>query len=174
RDFAIALTVSRVAKLKDGIRAHSRVMDELGRTVATTSDDATKVFAKDLRLFIRKRILDDAGRVSVDPPEISKLAKLANLGDDEAASIYANITKNADAFPEVASTASRIQSGAGYGASLAAAYIGTGADVIDKSLGQSDAISAAHEQFGTPDKPFSEGYNDWKANTWKPPVDTHW
>ncbi|MGP3951663.1 putative T7SS-secreted protein [Streptomyces sp. 7N604] len=169
-----AAALSRVAKLKDGIRAHSRVMDELGRTIATTSDDATKVFAKELRHFIRKKILDDAGRVSMDPPQISKLAKVANLGDDEAAGLYANIAKNSDAFPDAASAATRLTAGGGYGLSLGAAYVGTGADVIDKTFGQSDAIAAAHEEFGTPDKPFSETYNDWKGNTWKPPVDTHW
>lgn len=168
-----AAAVSRVSKLKAGIRAHSRVMDELGRTIATTSDDATKVFARELRTFMRKKLLDDAGRVSVDQ-QVSKLAKAANLGDDEAANIYANITKNASAFPEAVSSAARVGAGAGYGLSLAGAYIGTGADFIDKALGQSDAIAAAHEEFGTPDKPFSETYNDWKANTWMPPVDTHW
>ncbi|AVH55829.1 MULTISPECIES: DUF308 domain-containing protein [Streptomyces] len=168
-----AAAVSRVGKLKDGIRAHSRVMDELGRTIATTSDDATRAFSRELRTFIRKKILDDAGRISTDP-QLSKLAKAANLGDDEAASLYANIAKNGAAFPDAVSSASRIGANAGYGLSLAGAYIGTGADLIDKTFGQSDAIAAAHEKFGTPDKPFSETYNDWKANTWKPPVDTHW
>lgn len=148
-------------------------MDELGRTIATTSDDATRAFSRELRTFMRKKLLDDAGRVSVDQ-QVSKLAKAANLGDDEAANIYANITKNASAFPEAVSSAARVGAGAGYGLSLAGAYIGTGADFIDKALGQSDAIAAAHEEFGTPDKPFSETYNDWKANTWMPPVDTHW
>ncbi|WAU79084.1 hypothetical protein O1Q96_04540 [Streptomyces sp. Qhu-G9] len=169
-----AAALSRVGKLKDGIRAHSRVMDDLGRLAATTSDDATKVFAKEMRLFIRKKILDDAGRVSMDSPELSKLAKAAHLGDDEAAGLYANIAKNGEAFPEAVSTVARVGSNAGYGLSLAGAYVGTTADVIDKSLGQSDAIAAAHDAWGTADKPFSETYNDWKANTWLPPVDTHW
>ncbi|MFD3925944.1 putative T7SS-secreted protein [Streptomyces sp. NPDC058614] len=160
-----AAAVSRVGKLKDGIRANSRIMDELGRTIATTSDDATKAFSRELRTFMRKKILDDAGRVSVDPPQISNLAKAANLGDDEAASLYANIAKNGSAFPEAVSSATRIGAGAGYGLSLAGTYIGTGTDLIDKTFGQSDAI---------PVKPFSETYNDWKANTWMPPVDTHW
>ncbi|WP_434594711.1 putative T7SS-secreted protein [Streptomyces sp. A5-4] len=169
-----AAALSRVAKLKGGISSHSRVMNELGRTLASASDDATKLYARELRLFIRKKILDDAGRVSVDAPRISNLAKIANLGDDEAASLLANISKNAEAFPDAISTAARITSGAGYGTSVAAAYIGTGADVIDKTFGQSDAFAGAHEKFGIPDKPFNQTYNDWKANTWKPPVDTHW
>ncbi|MGA6218748.1 putative T7SS-secreted protein [Streptomyces umbrinus] len=169
-----AAAVSRVAKLKDGIRAHSRFMDELGRVIATTSDDGMKVFAKEMRLFVRKKILNDAGRVSMDPGELSTLAKAIHMGDGEVAGLYANITRNAEAFPEAVSTATRVGSNAGYGLSLAGAYIGTGADVIDKSLGQSDAIAAAHKAWGTPDKPFSETYNDGKANTWLPAVDTHW
>ncbi|MFE6481920.1 putative T7SS-secreted protein [Streptomyces sp. NPDC057757] len=169
-----AAAVSRVGKLKDGVLSHSRVMDELGRTLATSSDDAVKAFSREMRTFIRKKILDDAGRVFVDPPQLSKLAKAANLGDDEAASLYANIARNGSAFPEAVSSATRVGARAGYGLSVAGAYIGTGADVIDKTFGQSDALAAAHEEFGTPDKPFSETYNDWKANTWMPPVDTHW
>ncbi|GGX86875.1 hypothetical protein [Streptomyces fructofermentans] len=169
-----AAAASRIGKLKDGVRAHSRVMDQLGRLAATSSDDATRIFAKEMRLFIRKKILDDAGRVSLDSPEIGKLAKAINMGDDEAAGLYANIAKNGQAFPEAVSTATRVGSNVGYGVSLAGAYIGTGADLVDKSLGQSDAIAGAHGVWGTPDKPFSETYNDWKANTWLPPVDTHW
>ncbi|MDQ0776581.1 hypothetical protein QF026_005047 [Streptomyces aurantiacus] len=170
----VAASLSRVGKLKDGIRANSRLMDELGRLAATSSDDATKIFAKEMRLFVRKKILDDAGRVSMDSPQLSKLAKAAHLGDDEAAGLYANIAKNGEAFPEAVSAVARVGSNAGYGLSLAGAYVGTAADVIDKSLGQSDAIAAAHDALGTADKPFSETYNDWKANTWLPPVDTHW
>ncbi|MEU8348525.1 MULTISPECIES: DUF308 domain-containing protein [unclassified Streptomyces] len=159
-----AAALSRVSKLKDGIRSHSRVMDELGRTIATTSDDAIRASARESRTLLRRNILDDAGRVSADT-EVSRVTTAFNLGDDGAAKIRANIMKNAASFPDAVPTGTRVTANAAYATSLTAAYIGTGADLTDKALGQSDSA---------PWKSFNEGYNDWKGNTWRPPVDTHW
>ena len=63
-----------------------------------------------------------------------------------------------------------------YGISLAAIYAGAGADAVDKTFGQSDAWSAASKATDgvLPDKWSSDGYNEWKENTWKAPVGSSW
>jgi hypothetical protein len=58
---------------------------------------------------------------------------------------------------------------------MGAAYVGMGVDVMDKSLSKSDSVGWLHKEGLLPgDKPYNEGYNDWKENDWKPAPDTHW
>lgn len=166
-----ASALQRVSKLKDGIRSHKSVMDDLGRAIAGSADDATKAFARDLRTYIRKKILDDAGRVSLDAPDVSRMARIAGLGDDEAGRLLTNVMRNDEVFTGAGRTG---LARTGYGASTVAAWSGTGVDFTDKLFGNSDAWSAASEEWGFSEKWSHDGYNDWKGSTGVPAVDNHW
>lgn len=169
-----AASLQRTGGLKAGLRAHKSMMDDLQRAVANSSG-ATKQFYKDLLDFTRKKISGDAGRVVRDLPQMSRGTKLALLGDDEAAALYSQFSRNAQAFPEAAvGLAGKAK--VGYGASLAAIYVGAGTDVVDKVFGQSDAWSALSQATDgfIPDKPSSDSYNEWKENSWMAPIGANW
>ncbi|WP_055628706.1 DUF308 domain-containing protein [Streptomyces hirsutus] len=165
----------RQVGLKAGLRAHKSMMNSLQRAITNTTEEGAKKFYKDLLTFTRKKISDDAGRVAKEATESSAGAKWAHLGDGELHGVYSQFAKNKAAFPEAA-VGSTAKARAGYGISLAAIYAGAGADVTDKTFGQSDAWSAASKATDgvIPDKWSSEGYNDWKENTWKAPIGSSW
>ncbi|CAL9476322.1 hypothetical protein ACWDUG_00205 [Streptomyces cellulosae] len=167
--------IGRQAGLKAGLRAHKSMMNSLQRAISNTADEGAKKFYKDLLTFTRKKISDDAGRVAKEATESSAGAKWAHLGDDELHGIYSQFAKNKAAFPEAA-VGNTAKARAGYGISLAAIYAGAGADAVDKTFGQSDAWSAASKATDgvLPDKWSSNGYNEWKENTWKAPVGSSW
>ncbi|MFI9616060.1 hypothetical protein ACIHCM_31005 [Streptomyces sp. NPDC052023] len=171
----LTATASRTAGLKAGLGAHKSMMNSLQRAIANTSDEGAKKFYKDLLNFTRKKISDSAGRVTKELPEASPAAKWAHLGEDELAAHYAQFTKNKAAFPGAA-VGNTAKAHIGYGLSMGAVYVGAASDATDKIFGQSDAWSAASTATGgvIPDKWSSEGYNEWKENTWKPPVGSSW
>ncbi|MFF0007994.1 hypothetical protein ACFYQT_31785 [Streptomyces tibetensis] len=170
-----AAVASRTSRVKTGLAAHRSMMNSLQRAIANTADEGAKKFYKDLLTFTRKKISGEAGLVTKELPQPSAASKWAHLGDDELAAHASQFTKNAAAFPEAA-VGNTAKARAGYGIAMASIYAGAGADATDKIFGQSDAWSAASK--GTdgvlPDKWSSDGYNDWKENTWKAPIGSTW
>ncbi|MEV5435231.1 hypothetical protein AB0K80_04250 [Streptomyces sp. NPDC052682] len=171
---AAAITV-RTSRARAGLAAHRSMMNSLQRAIANTADEGAKKFYKDLLTYTRKKISGEAGRVTKELPEVSPASRWAHLGDDELAAHAAQFSKNNAAFPE-ATVGNTAKARAGYGIALASIYAGAGADATDKIFGQSDAWSAASETTGgvIPDKWSSDGYNDWKENTWKAPIGSSW
>ncbi|MEV5356482.1 hypothetical protein ACIPM2_15995 [Streptomyces sp. NPDC086081] len=170
-----AAVASRTSRVKTGLAAHRSMMNSLQRAMANTADEGARKFYKDLLTYTRKKISRDAGLVTRELPQPSAASKWAHLGDDELAAHASQFAKNKAAFPEAA-VGNTTKARAGYGIALTAIYAGAGADATDKVFGQSDAWSAASKATDgvLPDKWSSDGYNDWKENTWKAPIGSTW
>ncbi|MFE9686015.1 hypothetical protein [Streptomyces sp. NPDC006285] len=166
---------TRTAALKSGLRSHKGMLNDLATAMAGAQDDVSRRFFSDLRTFTLKKISGEAGRVAKAPTPVSTLSKWAHLGDDEAAGLFGQLRANKGVFPDAVSGGASLKGHAGYVASMGAAYVGMGVDVMDKSLSKSDSVGWLHKEGLLPgDKPYNEGYNDWKENDWKPAPDTHW
>ncbi|KLJ00207.1 hypothetical protein ABZ114_10300 [Streptomyces albidoflavus] len=167
---------ARSARLLAGVRAHRGIMNELSTALATTTGGAaTKAAIRGLMNTVRRGIIDDAAGAAINPGAVSRMTRLLHLGDDEVASLAANVARNAEALPGAVSSGTQALARGGQGLAQAAAWGGLAVDLGDKSLGQSDAFAALHDAAPLlPDKPFLEPYNSWKGDTWKPPVSNAW
>jgi tartrate dehydratase beta subunit/fumarate hydratase class I family protein len=123
------------------------------------------------RNAMRKSISQNAGLVAKEPLPVSKLSTLAHLGDKEMAGMAKMLQANKSVFPGAAGAAAD-KAYKSYQVGLGVAWTGMGMDAMDKSLGKSDFTSVTKEWTG--EKPYNEGYSDWKDNTLKPAADTHW
>ncbi|MFD5181803.1 hypothetical protein ACFWMQ_04030 [Streptomyces sp. NPDC058372] len=171
-----ARSSARSARLVSGMRTHRGVMDELRNALATTQGGAfTRNGLRDAMNQVRRGILDDAADAAINPGPVSNATRLLHLGDEEVASLAANVARNVDALPQAVSSGTQAAARAGQGLAQAAAWGGLAVDLGDKSLGQSDAFAALHNAVpALPDKPFLEPYNTWKGETWRPPVSNAW
>ncbi|MEU5340984.1 hypothetical protein AB0H18_09130 [Streptomyces sp. NPDC020766] len=170
-----AAQTSRTAGLKAGLRSHKGMLNDLSKAMAGAQDDVSRKFFSDLRTFTLKKISGEAGLVAKGPTSVSSVSKWMHLGDDEAAGLFGQLRANKGVFPDAVAGAASLSGHAGYAASMGAAYVGMGVDVVDKSLSKSDSIGWLDKEGLVPgDKPYNEGYNDWKENSWKPAPDTHW
>ncbi|WP_308013438.1 hypothetical protein [Streptomyces beigongshangae] len=175
RTTSTAAQATRTAALKSGLRSHKGMLNDLGKAMAGAQDEVSRKFFSDLRTFTLKKISGEAGRVAKTPTSVSTLSKWAHLGDDEAAGLFGQLRANKGVFPGAVSGGTSVKGHVGYVASMGAAYVGMGVDVMDKSLSKSDSVGWLDKEGLVPgDKPYNEGYNDWKENDWKPAPDTHW
>lgn len=170
-----AAQTSRTAGLKAGLRSHKGMLNDLSKAMAGAEDDVSRRFFSDLRNFTLKKISGDTGLVAKGPTQVSTVSKWLHMGDDEAAGLFGQLRANTGAFPDAVSGGASALGKLGYGASMGAAYVGMGVDIVDKSLSKSDSIGWLDQQGLTPgDKPYNEGYNTWKESGWMPAADTHW
>ncbi|MGW7409597.1 putative T7SS-secreted protein [Streptomyces sp. NPDC054833] len=170
-----AAQTTRTAGLKAGLRSHKGMLNDLSKAMAGAQDDVSRKFFSDLRNYTLKKISRDTGLVAKGPTQVSTMSKWLHLGDDEAAGLFGQLRANKGAFPGAVTGGASGLGHAGYAASMAAAYGGMGVDVADKALSQSDFIGWLDEEHLVPgDKPYNEGYNDWKGSGWMPAPDTHW
>ncbi|MFD5181986.1 hypothetical protein ACFWMQ_04970 [Streptomyces sp. NPDC058372] len=170
-----AAQARRTAGLKSGLRSHKGVLNDLSKAMAGAQDDVSRKFFSDLRHFTLKKISSGAGLVAKGPTEVSAASKWLHLGDDEAIGLLGQFRANKGAFPDAVTGGQTALARTGYGASLVAAHGGMAVDVADKSLSKSDSIGWLEEQELSPgDKPYNEGYNEWKESGWMPAQDTHW
>ncbi|MBZ4014828.1 hypothetical protein [Streptomyces purpurogeneiscleroticus] len=168
-----AAQAARTANLSRGLAGVKGTMDDLGRLMAKTAEGPGRQIIGAARNGIRKSISQNAGLVAKEPLPVSKLATLGHLGDKEMAGMAKLLQANKSVFPEAAGAAAD-KAYTSYQAGLGVAWGGMGMDVMDKSLGKSDLTSWTHEHWGGGEKPYNEGYSDWKDNTLKPAADTHW
>ncbi|WP_246113957.1 hypothetical protein [Streptomyces montanus] len=166
-----AAQAARTAGLSRGLSGVKGVMDDMGRAMTKMPKGPGQNAVGAARNAMRKSISQNAGLVAKEPLPVSKLSTLAHLGDKEMAGMAKMLQANKSVFPE-ASGAAADKAYKSYQVSLGVAWTGMGMDVMDKSLGKSDFTSVTKEWTG--EKPYNEGYSDWKDNTLKPAADTHW
>jgi hypothetical protein len=168
-----AAQAARTAGLSRGLRGVKGVMDDMGRLMSKMPEGAGRQVIGAARNGIRKSISQNVGLVVKGPLRVSPLSTLLHLGDKEMAGMAKMLQANKAAFPEAAAAAAD-KAYKSYQVGLGIAWTGMGMDVMDKTLGKSDMTSWTHENLGTGEKPYNEGYSDWKDNTLKPAPDTHW
>ncbi|MFF1652123.1 hypothetical protein [Streptomyces sp. NPDC058255] len=170
-----AAQTGRTAGLKAGLRSHKGMLNDLSKAMAGAQDDVSRKFFSDLRQFTLKKISRDTGLVAKGPTQVSTLSKWLHLGDDEAAGLFGQLRSNKGVFSDAVSGGASTLGHVGYAASMGAAYVGMGVDVMDKSLSKSDSVGWLDQQGLLPgDKPYNDGYNTWKESGWMPAADTHW
>lgn len=168
-----AAQAARTAGLSKGLRNMKGVMNDLARVMNRLPAGATRRVIETSRHSILKSISQNTGLVAKNPLPVSKLSTLAHLGDKEMAGMAKMLKANKSVFPEAAGAAAD-KAYRTYKVGLGVAWGGMGMDVMDKALGKSDATSWTKEHWGSGEKPYNEGYSDWKDNTLKPAADTHW
>ncbi|MFJ4358804.1 hypothetical protein ACIP25_21265 [Streptomyces massasporeus] len=168
-----AAQAARTAGLSRGLRGVKGIMDDMGRLMSKIPEGAGRQVVGAARNGIRKSISQNVGLVAKGPLRVSPLSTLLHLGDKEMAGMAKMLQANKATFPEAAGAAAD-KAYRSYQAGLGVAWTGMGMDVMDKTLGKSDLTSWTHENLGTGEKPYNEGYSDWKDNTLKPAPDTHW
>ncbi|MFJ2773450.1 hypothetical protein [Streptomyces sp. NPDC087300] len=168
-----AAQTARTAGLSRGLRGVKGVMDDMGRTMSRMPQGPGRQVVATSRNAIRKSISQNVGLVVKGPLRVSPLSTLVHLGDKEMAGMAKMLQANKGTFPEAAGAAAD-KAYKSYQAGLGIAWTGMGMDVTDKVLGKSDLTSLTDEKFGTGEKPYNQGYSDWKDNTLKPAPDTHW
>ncbi|MGC2997955.1 hypothetical protein ACPF8X_06050 [Streptomyces sp. G35A] len=168
-----AAQAARTAGLSRGLRGVKGIMDDMGRLMSKMPEGAGRQVIGTARNGIRKSISQNVGLVVKGPLRVSPLSTLLHLGDKEMAGMAKMLQANKAAFPEAAGAAAD-KAYKSYQVGLGVAWTGMGMDVVDKTLGKSDLTSWTHENLGTGEKPYNQGYSDWKDNTLKPAPDTHW
>ncbi|MFJ5557528.1 hypothetical protein ACIQCD_08905 [Streptomyces sp. NPDC093250] len=168
-----AAQAARTAGLSRGLRGVKGIMDDMGRLMSKMPEGAGRQVVGAARNGIRKSISQNVGLVVKGPLRVSPLSTLLHLGDKEMAGMAKMLQANKAAFPEAAGAAAD-KAYKTYKMGLGVAWAGMGMDVMDKTLGKSDLTSWTHEELGTGEKPYNQGYSDWKDNTLKPAPDTHW
>ncbi|WP_245235141.1 hypothetical protein [Streptomyces violaceorubidus] len=168
-----AAQAARTAGLSRGLRGVKGVMDDMGRLMTKMPEGAGRQIVRVARNDIRKSISQNVGLVAKGPLRVSPLSTLLHLGDKEMAGMAKMLAANKAAFPAAAGAAAD-KAYKSYQVGLGIAWTGMGMDVTDKVLGKSDLTSWTHEKLGTGEKPYNQGYSDWKDNTLKPAPDTHW
>ncbi|MFH8562853.1 hypothetical protein [Streptomyces sp. NPDC017988] len=168
-----AAQTARTAGLSRGLSGVKGVMDDLGRLMSKVPEGAGRQVIGAARNGIRKSISQNVGLVAKNPLRVSPLSTLVHLGDKEMAGMAKMLKANKATFPEAAGAAAD-KAYKSYQAGLGVAWAGMGMDATDKVLGKSDMTSWTHENLGTGEKPYNQGYSDWKDNTLKPAPDTHW
>lgn len=168
-----AAQAARTAGLRQGLRGVKGIMDDMGRLMSKMPEGAGRQVIGAARNGIRKSISQNVGLVAKGPLRVSPLSTLLHLGDKEMAGMAKMLQANKAAFPEAAGAAAD-KAYKSYQVGLGIAWTGMGMDVMDKTLGKSDLTSWTHENLGTGEKPYNQGYSDWKDNTLKPAPDTHW
>lgn len=168
-----AAQAARTAGLSRGLSGVKGVMDDMGRAMAKMPKGAGRDVVAASRNGIRKSISQNVGLVAKGPLRVSPLSTLLHLGDKEMAGMAKMLQANKSVFPEAAGAAAD-KAYKSYQVGLGLAWGGMGMDLMDKALGKSDATSWTHEHWGSAEKPYNEGYSDWKDNTLTPAADTHW
>lgn len=168
-----AAQAARTAGLSRGLAGVKGIMDDMGRVMSKMPEGAGRQVVGAARNGIRKSISQNVGLVIKGPLRVSPLSTLVHLGDKEMAGMAKMLKANKATFPEAAGAAAD-KAYKSYQVGLGIAWTGMGMDVMDKVLGKSDMTSWTHENLGTGEKPYNEGYSDWKDNTLKPAPDTHW
>ncbi|MEU1690720.1 hypothetical protein ABZ590_03830 [Streptomyces hirsutus] len=168
-----AAQAARTAGLSRGLRGVKGIMDDMGRLMSKMPEGAGRQVIGTARNGIRKSISQNVGLVVKGPLRVSPLSTLLHLGDKEMAGMAKMLQANKAVFPEAAGAAAD-KAYKSYKVGLGIAWTGMGMDVMDKTLGKSDLTSWTYENLGTGEKPYNQGYSDWKDNTWKPAPDTHW
>ncbi|GAA3099897.1 hypothetical protein ACFQ0X_36385 [Streptomyces rectiviolaceus] len=168
-----AAQAARTAGLSRGLSGVKGVMDDMGRAMNKLPQGPGRQVIATSRNAIRKSISQNVGLVAKGPLRVSPLSTLVHLGDKEMAGMAKMLQANKAAFPEAAGAAAD-KAYRSYQVGLGVAWTGMGMDVTDKVLGKSDLTSWTHENLGTGEKPYNQGYSDWKDNTLKPAPDTHW
>lgn len=168
-----AAQAARTAGLSRGLRGVKGVMDDMGRLMSKMPDGTGRQALGAARNSMRKSISQNVGLVTKGPLRVSPLSTLVHLGDKEMAGLAKMLKANKATFPAAAGAAAD-KAYKSYQVGLGIAWTGMGMDVMDKALGKSDMTSWTHENLGTGEKPYNEGYSDWKDNTLKPAPDTHW
>ncbi|MEU6765846.1 hypothetical protein ABZ916_25420 [Streptomyces sp. NPDC046853] len=168
-----AAQAARTAGLSRGLSGMKGIMDDMGRLMTKLPDGAGRQVVGAARNGIRKSISQNVGLVAKGPLRVSPLSTLLHLGDKEMAGMAKMLQANKATFPAAAGAAAD-KAYKSYQVGLGLAWGGMGMDVTDKALGKSDLTSWTHENLGTGEKPFNEGYSDFKDNTLKPAPDTHW
>ncbi|MER5524188.1 putative T7SS-secreted protein [Streptomyces sp. NPDC002677] len=159
-----ASTVSRTAKLKDGLLATKSMRNQLANRLAGASDDATRAAVREEMKALRKGIAGRVGKVSHELPQPTKLSKALHLGDDELAALGQNVRSNVNKFGDRIPAGTKLAGQASYGAAMAATYGGAAADWGDKLLGDNDTSNAVSDGLGIPHKPSADWYNEFKAS----------
>jgi hypothetical protein len=168
-----AAQAARTAGLSRGLSGMKGVMDDMGRLMTKLPEGAGRQVVGAARNGIRKSISQNVGLVAKGPLRVSPLSTLLHLGDKEMAGMAKMLQANKATFPAAAGAAAD-KAYRSYQVGLGLAWGGMGMDVTDKALGKSDLTSWTHENLGTGEKPFNEGYSDFKDNSLKPAPDTHW
>ncbi|QEU97615.1 hypothetical protein [Streptomyces kanamyceticus] len=168
-----AAQTARTAGLSRGLRGVKGVMDDMGRAMSKMPQGPGRQVVATSRNSIRKSISQNVGQVVKAPLRVSPLSTLVHLGDKEMAGMAKMLQANKATFPAAAGAAAD-KAYKSYQAGLGIAWTGMGMDVADKTLGKSDLTSWTHENLGSGEKPYNQGYSDWKDNTLKPAPDTHW
>ncbi|MCL7424155.1 hypothetical protein [Streptomyces sp. YS415] len=168
-----AAQAARTAGLSRGLSGVKGIMDDMGRLMSKMPEGAGRQVVRTARNNMRKSISQNVGLVAKGPLRVSPLSTLLHLGDKEMAGMAKMLKANKATFPEAAGAAAD-RAYKSYQMGLGVAWTGMGMDVMDKTLGKSDLTSWTHENLGTGEKPYNEGYSDWKDNTLKPAPDTHW
>lgn len=168
-----AAQAARTAGLSRGLSGVKGVLDDMGRVMNKLPEGLGRQAIGTSRNAIRKSISQNVGLVAKGPLRVSPLSTLLHLGDKEMAGMAKMLQANKATFPAAAGAAAD-KAYRSYQAGLGIAWGGMVMDVTDKALGKSDLTSWTHENLGTGEKPFNEGYSDFKDNTLKPAPDTHW
>ncbi|MGW7069764.1 hypothetical protein ACWGII_27640 [Streptomyces sp. NPDC054855] len=168
-----AAQAARTAGLSRGLSGVKGVLDDMGRVMNKLPDGLGRQAIGTSRNAIRKSISQNVGLVAKGPLRVSPLSTLLHLGDKEMAGMAKMLQANKATFPAAAGAAAD-KAYKSYQVGLGLAWGGMVMDVTDKALGKSDLTSWTHENLGTGEKPFNEGYSDFKDNTFKPAPDTHW
>ncbi|MGA5527386.1 hypothetical protein [Streptomyces pseudogriseolus] len=168
-----AAQTARTTGLSHGLRGVKGILDDMGRLMSKMPKGQGRQAVGAARNSMRKSISQNVGLVTKGPLSVSPLSTLLHLGDKEMAGMAKMLRANKATFPAAAGAAAD-KAYKSYQASLGIAWIGMGTDVIDKTLGKSDLTSVTHKELGTGEKPYNDGYSNWKDNTLKPAPDTHW
>lgn len=158
-----ASKVQRTERLKAALRTNRALRNEITRVMATTSDDGLREFGRQTLNRMRKEMSQNAGRVADEAPVTPNQLERLGFGDADARSLMENIRRNSDTFSDASTAAGNAETY--YKVAVGAAATGAAADVTDKTLGESPVF---------PDKPFNEGYENFKGETGKLSEDTHW
>ncbi|GAB2619788.1 hypothetical protein GCM10027168_59920 [Streptomyces capparidis] len=169
RNTAKASRASRIATNKASTRAERMALARKAsdpRTSAAARRGAQKRLAE-LKKSHKKGV-PSLPRNEV--PKVGRLGRILNQNDTEGLEWMRWVGKHAQKFPEVATGKAYL----GYSASVGTAWTGLGLDAMDKIMGKSDLSAYLSEQHGWAQKPYDEGYTEWKEESWKAPVEASW